>query len=179
MADEDKEQLALRQANAAVALARLGPADEVWPLLKHSPDPRLRSYVIDRFASFGADPTALLVRYKTEPEPSIRRALLLTLGNFAAANLLDTTQREELAVDLLRLYREDPDRGIHGAAEWTLRQLGQGNQIEASRQAPWPQGKVVGERQWYVTKTGAQTAGRDPASRSVSDGFARVGGGKS
>src|SRR5207302_5884416 len=42
--EEDKETLAKRQANAAVVLLRLGRHGEVWPLLKHSSDPRVRSY---------------------------------------------------------------------------------------------------------------------------------------
>ncbi|MEO2033239.1 MAG: hypothetical protein ABGZ35_14250, partial [Planctomycetaceae bacterium] len=39
--EADKDALAVRQANAAVLLLRLNAADQVWPLLKHSPDPRV------------------------------------------------------------------------------------------------------------------------------------------
>src|SRR5205807_2087259 len=42
IAEDDKEKLAKRQANAAVVLLRLGQADKVWPLLKHSRDCRAR-----------------------------------------------------------------------------------------------------------------------------------------
>ena len=42
-----KDNLAERQARAAIALARLGKAAEVWPILVHSPDPRLRSFIIN------------------------------------------------------------------------------------------------------------------------------------
>ena len=35
---------------------------EVWPLLKHSPDPRVRSYLIHSFAPLGVDVTALVRR---------------------------------------------------------------------------------------------------------------------
>ncbi len=41
--DEDREKLAKRQANAAVAFLRMNQPARVWPLLKHSPDPRVRS----------------------------------------------------------------------------------------------------------------------------------------
>jgi hypothetical protein len=51
--EEDKEQLAKRQANAAVTLLRLGHPERAWPLLKHSPDPRARSYLIHRFGPLG------------------------------------------------------------------------------------------------------------------------------
>ena len=38
--EEVKDRLAERQARAAVALVRLGRAESVWPLLRHSGDPR-------------------------------------------------------------------------------------------------------------------------------------------
>jgi len=49
--DDGKERLAKRQANAAVALLKLDRSESVWPLFKHSPDPRLRSYLIHRLAA--------------------------------------------------------------------------------------------------------------------------------
>ena len=60
--EEAKEALAKRQANAAVALLKMNHAAEVWPLLKHSPDPRVRSYLIHSLAPLGADVTALVRR---------------------------------------------------------------------------------------------------------------------
>ena len=46
-AETAKDRLAERQARAAVALVRMGKAEGVWPLLRHSPDPRLRSFIIN------------------------------------------------------------------------------------------------------------------------------------
>ena len=57
-ADEKRETLAKRQANAAVALLRMNQPEKVWPLLKHSPDPRVRSYLIHRLGPLGADADA-------------------------------------------------------------------------------------------------------------------------
>ena len=57
--DEKREKLAKRQANAAVALLKMNQPAKVWPLLKHSPDPRVRSYLIHR-----------LVRWVRTPRPS-------------------------------------------------------------------------------------------------------------
>ena len=56
--------------------------DKVWPLLRHSPDPRLRSYLIHRLGPLGADRDALIERLDEETDVSIRRALLLSLGEF-------------------------------------------------------------------------------------------------
>jgi hypothetical protein len=74
--DDLKEELAKRQANAAVALLRMGRPETVWPLLKHSPDPRTRSYLIHRLAPLGADAGTLAKRLEDEPDLTIRRALL-------------------------------------------------------------------------------------------------------
>jgi len=59
VAAEAKDRLAERQARAAVALVRLGKAESVWPLLRHSPDPRVRSFVVNWLNPLGADPHAV------------------------------------------------------------------------------------------------------------------------
>ena len=56
--------------------------EKVWPLLKHSPDPRVRSYLIHRLSPLGADAEAIIKRLDEEPDVTIRRALLLSLGEF-------------------------------------------------------------------------------------------------
>ena len=57
--EEAKDRLAQRQARAAIALVRLGDADLVWPLLRHSADPRLRSFIVNWLNPLGADPKAI------------------------------------------------------------------------------------------------------------------------
>ena len=54
-----KDRLAERQARAAVALLRMGKAEEVWPLLRHSADPRLRSFIVNWLNPLGADPKVI------------------------------------------------------------------------------------------------------------------------
>jgi len=80
--EEDKEALAIRKANAAAMLLRLDAPDEVWPLLRHSPDPRVRSYIIHWLSPLGADPAVIVARYEVEPDVKIKRALLVCLGEF-------------------------------------------------------------------------------------------------
>ena len=60
---------------------------KVWPLLKHSPDPRVRSYLIHRLSPLGADARAIVKRLDEEPDLTIRRALLLSLGEFGEKEL--------------------------------------------------------------------------------------------
>ena len=178
--DEEKESLAIEQSTAATGLLRLGAAGRVWPLLQDQPDPRMRSYLLHRLATYGVDPQSLLNQLNTETEVSRQRSLILGLGEFARAKLLgeregeapaeptpssagaspsrsmpaNATQHASLLQDLIRRYSNDPDSGIHGAAEWTLRQLGAEDEI-AKVKAAYSTGARVGDRNWYLTKTGA------------------------
>ncbi len=73
--EQVKDQLAERQARAAVALIRLGRAGEVWPRLQHSRDPRLRSFIVNGLEPLGADPksiVAALDRPDSSPRPAER-----------------------------------------------------------------------------------------------------------
>ncbi|HKI17122.1 MAG TPA: formylglycine-generating enzyme family protein, partial [Isosphaeraceae bacterium] len=86
------------------------------------------------------------------PETSIRRALILALGTFAA-DRLSPGERQPLADKLLDLYRDDPDAGVHGAAEWTLRQWRQQEKLKAT-QAELTKVKEWAGRRWYVNGQG-------------------------
>jgi formylglycine-generating enzyme required for sulfatase activity len=146
--------LVRRQANAAVALAAMGRGEKVWPLLRHAPDPALRSYLIDRLGPGGVEARALIDRLSPEREPDVsaRRALLLALGEFDEGRW-SRAEREALAPRLLALYRDDPDPGIHGAAGWLLRHWGQQEKVEGIDRE-LATGQVKGDRQWYVNRQG-------------------------
>jgi formylglycine-generating enzyme required for sulfatase activity len=114
------EILAKRQANAAVALLRMGRPAMVWPLLRHSPDPRVRTYVIHRLGPLGADPSALAKRLDEETDVTIRRALVLSFGEFKKHNWAHY-EWESLVTKLKALYRNESDPGLQSAAAWLLR----------------------------------------------------------
>lgn len=109
-----------KQAGAAVCLLDFGRQESVWPLLVHSENPSLRSFLIDRLARLGADYKILADRLEKESEPSIRQALVLALGEFDAGKF-SQRERRALVNQLSALYQNDPDPGVHSAAEWTLR----------------------------------------------------------
>jgi serine/threonine protein kinase/formylglycine-generating enzyme required for sulfatase activity len=162
--EEEKESLAKRQANAAIALLRLGRPERLWSLLKHSPDPRLRTWIIHRLSALGISPGPIARRLDDEPDVSIRRALLLALGEFDDRSLIDWEARAET---LLQLYRSDPDAGIHGACAWVLRRWGRGQTLAeidvelAKRPDPPPATRysrpAPNSPRWYVTKTNNHT----------------------
>ena len=161
--EEDREHLAKRQANAAVALLRLGQPDGVWPLLKHSPDPRVRSYLIHYLSPRGADAGAVVRRLDEEKDVSTRRALLLVLGEFGP-DQLPAAEREGLLPKVLQLYREDPDAGLHGAADWLLRQWGQGDELNKIDRAWADDPRHRDEKLEQIRKDlAAASGGREPA----------------
>jgi formylglycine-generating enzyme required for sulfatase activity len=147
--------LARRQADAAVALAALARGDKVWPLLRHTPDPTLRSYLIDRLGPGGVEARALIDRLSPERESdvSVRRAVLLALGEFDEGRLSPAEREALLVPRLLELYRDNPDPGIHGAAGWLLRHWGQQAKVEGIDRE-LATGQVKGQRQWYVNRQG-------------------------
>ena len=108
----ENDVLTQRQARAAVAMIRLGRAEPVWPLLRHSPNPSLRSYLVNWLKPLGADPKALLARMESlksgagttpmdgrqamdavlfHPDTSERRALILALGGYDPDELSPTS----------------------------------------------------------------------------------------
>ena len=166
--EPEKERLAQRQANAAVALVRLGQPQPVWPLLAHRTDPRLRSWLVHRLGPLGAEPKLLIERlfaarpiaqpFPTEDglfdhETSIRRALLLALGEFDEARL-PPAERAALNDELTELYGSDVDAGIHAAAAWLLRRWGHAEklaEIDARRRGEKP---LTDGRRWFVNSQG-------------------------
>src|SRR5262249_13541239 len=100
---------------------RLPAADLVWPLLRTSEDPRLRTYLIHRLAPLGADPQILRERLEREEDISVRAALILSLGQYTEGQLPLGERRRLVEDTILNIYRSHPDPGMHSAAEWLLR----------------------------------------------------------
>jgi eukaryotic-like serine/threonine-protein kinase len=174
---EAKLALARRQANAAVALAAMGRWEKVTPLLRHGPDPTVRSYLIDRLAAGGVEAQALTALLGAEQEVSVRRALLLALGEYGQ-DRAPFPEQEVWAPRLLELYRADPDPGMHGAVGWLLCQWGQkakvtdiDNQLVAGER-----GRVSApsNRRWYVNGQGQTLVLVAPGEFSMGEGKERV-----
>ncbi len=153
--EEERERLGKRQANSAMALLRMGKPDKVWPLLQFSPDPRARSYLIHWISPLGGDPQTIINRLDIEPDVTIRRALVLTLGEFTDTQLPEA-QRQPLIDKLLIVYENEPDAGLHSAAEWLLRKWGQGDRLQAAVEKLRSKEDQLAahKRQWYVNSQG-------------------------
>jgi formylglycine-generating enzyme required for sulfatase activity len=162
--EDDKEQLALRQANAAVALLRWGKDDDAWRLLEHSSDPRACSYLLHRLAPLGVDATRVIQRLNREPSIAARRALILGLGEYPK-QALPVSERTALIDNIARSYREDPDPGLHACAEWLLRVWSADDKIAAvvAELQNTDADDLDPHRQWFVNIQGqTMIVFRDP-----------------
>ena len=158
----ERDASAKRQAKAAIEAARAGKPDMLWPLLRHSPDPGTRSYLIRDLGGAGVSADVIIQRLAVETDTSTRRALILSLGGFTA-HQIPVAKRKALVAKLLALYRNDPDAGVHSAIDWLLRNSRQGLM---ERELDWQQrdalraidreiaGQSAKDRNWFVTKQG-------------------------
>lgn len=149
---EARISLAKRQANIGVALMVMGRGENVWPLLSHRTDPTVRSFLIERLGPGGVDSKVLTARLDDERDKSVRRAILLSLGEFGL-DRLSQAERQELSPRLLRLYEDDPDPGIHAAGEWLLGRWHAARKLQKITKR-LASGKVQGKRGWYVNRQG-------------------------
>ena len=158
--DPANEALAKQQANAAVALLRLGQADTVWPLLSRVGVPPLGGSAGPAKAGTptGGSPgpaaaktptsdprvrsylihrlaplgadSAMLIQ-RLDKEPDVSIRLALLLAlGEFAETALSLDARQTLLPKLQELYRTDPDPGLHAAAEWLLRKWDQATWLQ-------------------------------------------------
>ncbi len=110
----------IRQARAALALMHFERADLVFPLLKSTPHPDLRSTLIASMKPYGVPPKTLVDQLDSEYPPSTRSATLLALGEYPHAEVVSVHDGVDTLVTAI--YQDDPDAGVHSAAEWLLHQ---------------------------------------------------------
>src|SRR5262249_15348528 len=109
-------------------------------------------YLIHRLRPLGAEPQSLAQRLAVEPNVTAQRALILALGEYPPGALPDAAE-DQLAAQLLKRYRDDPDPGIHSAIAWLLRRWGRSGQLKPSNDALASPGPMAG-RKWYVNRQG-------------------------
>ena len=120
---EEQNRIARRHANAAVALFKLGEAESMWSMLRHTPEPRIRSYLINQIAEMEVDPLLLLDRLSNEPDESRQFALIAALGQYRPEQL--TAGNLSRFKNVIRaLGTSHPSAGIHSICYYLCRKWG-------------------------------------------------------
>ncbi len=156
---------------ALARLGRLGRDNSLWDLLRHRTDPEVRCAFITSLYPYGADPSILAKElrrlaesgeparavgaaigannaYLFDPAISKRRGLIQALAEYPR-DALDADDEAAVSEILSRLYREDPDSGVHSAAELALNRWGHADRLVPVKAPPPPAGGPI-ERRWYV-----------------------------
>ena len=131
-----RDRLAARQAAAATALAALGEPEPLWPLLRHRPDPRLRSLLIQRLAA-DVLPARLLDRAARRPDldPIECQALLLAWAE-SRRDAIPPASRPRSSGRARDLYVDHPHPGVHAAAGLLLRRWGDAEFLAQADERP-------------------------------------------
>jgi hypothetical protein len=158
-----------RRTRAAAALIALGPgtaaataeaAERAWSLLRLAPVPDPRVELLDWLVRSKVEPATLAGRLEHEPDPSVRRSILLALAEVGDGRP-PAGSSPGLPARMVALYRDDPDPGIHSSLVYLLRRWGL--RSEQERIDTGRAGRPRGHRRWLVTAMGQTLAVIDPA----------------
>ena len=94
-------------------------AEKAWALFQRSPDERVRSYLIHWAKPLGIDLQLVFRRWPLENDAGARSGLLFLMGEFPDSSLRED-QRQRLAEELLAIFKQQSDPGLHAAAQWLL-----------------------------------------------------------
>ena len=153
--ENQKELLAKRQANAAVALLRLRTPERVWPIFKDSPDPRVRSYVIHWLSPRGGEPQPILQRLDAEIDVTHSAGAGAHSGRVQRDATAVPFCRQPLIEKLLVVYATSRMRGC--TAPWSGC-CGNG-------------GKASGWRGWSRSSRGTKSSCRPENRRTSGNGM--------
>jgi hypothetical protein len=173
LACAEERERARRQATAAATLLLLGQTERVWPLWRHSSDPTVRNFLVQRAGLLGVDGRLLVERLEKEKDNSARRALIVALGEYGDREL-PADVRGPLVKKMLSWDRDDPDAGLHGAIDWLLRH---GKEGPAPRLLDWGRGQSAGENRRRAEGARPGREARLVRERSGSDDGAGQGTG--
>ena len=143
-----------RRANVATALVLIGRPATGLAVLKFTPNPQARSFLIHTLGPAGVRPGLLFDALTETKDSSIRMALLQSLGEVPGPVWArESDLRGAIAAEALRLYRDDPHPGVHGSAKWLLRKWGRRSQLATADDEI----KMMKPRygfDWRITATG-------------------------
>ena len=118
------DRRSMASATAAALLHRVGTDTAAWPMLKMSPMPHARSYLIDRLSRLSSHVESLINRLAREPDASARQGLILALGHYEWTKQEAALRTQVISV-CREMFKDDPKVCVHSAARWFLRRIGE------------------------------------------------------
>lgn len=137
-----------RRAKVACALLALNRLNDVWPHLISTSDPTFRCNVIELIPYAGIPSEKIWEWFTNHIHAQQRRTMLLMLGSLPIS-AASPQQRQVWIKELQRIERQDPDPGIHAAAQWLLRKWKPDFRISNEEISGFSR-----NRRWYETSTG-------------------------
>ena len=120
-----------RRATAAIAMWRLDDPEVALSAMHSDADPARRAWLIELLAPLGITTETLQRHAQDTTDSGVRQALLLAVGGEIRGQGLEQQEQETLEASFLKLYRDDPDAGVHSACRWLLRtRLGAAAKLE-------------------------------------------------
>ena len=124
---QEQNRVAHRRAMAFALLLKHAGSAQTEGLWKHFQRTTVnlanttRSQAMRLLALLNVAPERLLSRLRSETDPGIQYALLISLGDYSEQQIL---RLDEARGVVASLHRDTPDGGVHSAAEWLLRRWG-------------------------------------------------------
>ena len=142
-----------QRANTAVTLLDMNEKEKMLSVFDWSDDPEALTQFVVRCKPRGIKIDQLLDLLEMVADSSslkypkdTRYALILAIGEYGP-NSIPFARREGLVKRLAEWYANDPSSGVHGAAGWLLRYLGEEEIVKRvdRTEVPYSQG-----REWYT-----------------------------
>ena len=142
-----RNQIKKRKAHAAVALLEFDITQPLMNVLSVSEDPTISSFAEDRLSKLGVY-AETLYRLMTHADTDLRASLLRSLAGMSSKRFSPDFS-ETVVGTVSQYFQNDPDPGVHSAAEWALRSWGLKDQLVQSLNGLASDGPQY-DRSWYV-----------------------------
>ena len=147
--DESKVR---ERANLASALFAIGDPTALSQSMKQSRDMSTRALLVHTLGAAGVDPNRVIDALSSAEDPFVASGLALSLGEYES-DRLNASHRQRLLPELLAMYRNHSDPGLHSALDWLLRIWGFSAEIAEAEETLQSAGSQT-DRQWYVNRHG-------------------------
>lgn len=110
-----------QMARIAILALQLGEPSLVHQMCRHLPDPIRQTMLVDEFATWCGDINTAIDVVRSFESPASRAAICLAIGSVSVDRIKIGRAQAWRSV-LQHWYINDPDSGVHSAADWALRQ---------------------------------------------------------